>query len=84
VLFSDIEIKVLTAFAKTRKDLKPPQCVADAVRLVAKLGGYLDRKNSAPGHQLMWEGYIALRFMCAGYMLDREIVAANTEVRASP
>lgn len=42
---SDIEIRVLKAFARTRKDLKPPERVGEAVRIVAELGGYLGRKN---------------------------------------
>ena len=67
LLFSDIELKVLDAFANTRKDLKPPSTLWAAVLLVAKLGGYLGRKNDPPpGHQLMWQGYTALHFMCLG------------------
>ena len=70
VLFSDIELKVMEAFANTRKDLKPPTQLSDAVLLVAKLGGYLGRKNDPPpGHQLMWQGYIQLRAMCIGFSL---------------
>lgn len=78
VLFSDIEIEVLEAFAKTRKYLKPPARLGDAVLLVAALGGYLARKSDGPpGHQRMWYGYITLRGMCAGYVLARETAAAR-------
>ena len=70
VLFSDIELQVLEAFANTRKDLKPPTRLHEAVLVVAKLGGYLGRKNDPPpGHQLMWEGYTVLRHMCSGAAL---------------
>ena len=70
LLFSDIEIKVLTAFARTTRRLPPPTTVNAAVRLVAALGGYLARNpDPPPGHQLMWYGYITLMGMCAGYTL---------------
>ena len=70
LLFSDLELKVLDAFANTRKDLRPPTRLHDAVIIVAKLGGYLGRKNDPPpGHQVMWRGYTSLRYMCFGVAL---------------
>jgi hypothetical protein len=45
VLFPDIELRALRAFAKRR--LNPPLLLGEAVALVAKIGGYLGR-NSAP------------------------------------
>lgn len=73
ILFSDIELEVLTAFAASRRDLTPPQNVGEAVRLVARLGGYLDRKSDPPpGHQVIWRGYAKLRVMCEGYQLFRQ------------
>src|SRR5437660_1082741 len=34
----------------------------EAIRLVAKIGGYLGRNNDPPpGHQLIWQGYAALQ-----------------------
>ena len=84
VLFSDIEIKVLTAFAATRKHLKPPKQLGDAVRAVATLGGHMARNHDGPpGHQIMWQGVITLHYMCAGYVLDRETVAAD-EMHGAP
>jgi hypothetical protein len=69
LLFSDLEIEVLGAVAK-KKRLKPPANLGNAVRLVAKLGGYLGRKSDPPpGHQLMWQGYAKLRVLCEGYAL---------------
>lgn len=69
VLFSDIEVKVLHAIAQ-KKNLKPPELLGDAVRMVAQLGGYLARHSDPPpGHQLMWQGYSTLRLMCEGYLL---------------
>jgi hypothetical protein len=44
--------------------------LGEAVRLVAKIGGYLGRKNDPPpGHQLIWQGYAALQFMSFGFAL---------------
>jgi hypothetical protein len=71
VLFSDIEIKVLRAFAKKNfKNRYDPRRLGDAVRLVAMIGGYLGRaKDPPPGHQVMWRGYADLQKMCEGYKL---------------
>lgn len=45
--------------------------LGEAVRLVAKIGGYLGRNNDpAPGHQLIWQGYAALQFMVKGFALS--------------
>ena len=69
VLFSDIEIRVLRAYAK-KKGLKPPLLLGEAVRLVAKIGGYLGRtKDPPPGHELIWQGYAELQIMCLGFAL---------------
>jgi len=69
LLFTDIEIEVLKAYAE-KKNLKIPKTLSDMVSVVAKLGGYLSRANdSPPGHQLMWKGYKKLQIMCEGYIL---------------
>jgi len=50
--------------------MKPPLLLGDAVRLVAKLGGYLGRKNDPPpGHQIIRQGYTVLQAMCMGFAL---------------
>lgn len=70
VLFSDIELEVLEAFANRRRDLKPPTTLVEAVRLVGRLGGHLGRKGDPPpGNEAIWVGYTKLRFMCEGYLL---------------
>jgi hypothetical protein len=47
-----------------------PSTLRDAVRLVARIGGYLGRKKDPePGHQLMWQGYQQLQLMCEGFAL---------------
>jgi len=69
VLFSDIELRTLRAYTK-KNGLKPPSLLGEAVRLVAKIGGYLGRNNDPPpGHQLLWQGYTEFRFMCLGFAL---------------
>jgi hypothetical protein len=69
VVFSDLEIEVLQAYANAN-GLKPPTNLGETVRLVARLGGYLGRKHDPPpGHQLMWHGYRTLTNICEGYAL---------------
>lgn len=69
ILFSNIELQVLYAYAK-KKRLEPPSTLRDTVRLVARIGGYLGRKSDPePGHQLMWQGYFQLQLMCEGFAL---------------
>jgi len=69
VMFSDLEIEVLNAYAQ-KKSLDPPDSVGAAVKLVAKMGGYLGRAGDPPpGHQIMWRGYKKLQLMCEGYVL---------------
>jgi hypothetical protein len=69
VLFADPEIEVLQAYAKKKRIAKPTR-LGDAVRLVARLGGYIGRaKDPHPGHQIMWQGYSELRSLCEGLSL---------------
>ena len=73
VLFSDIELEVLESFARSRRDLKPPTRLGDAVHLVARLGGYLARKNDyPPGHEAIWVGLTQLEAMARGVLLERQ------------
>lgn len=69
VVFSDVEIRVLSAWAKT-VNAAPPSTLGEAVVLVARIGGYTNRNNDPPpGHELMWYGYQLLIGMCIGYEL---------------
>ena len=71
VLFSDIEIEVLTAYAKKNRIAYVNQ-LSGAVRLVARLGGYIERgRQPPPGHQIMWCGYATLQVMCDAFSLLR-------------
>ena len=69
VLFSDPEIEVLQAYAKKKRIAKPTR-LGEAIRLVARLGGYIGRaKDPHPGHQIMWQGYSELQSLCEGLSL---------------
>ena len=53
-----------------KKSLSPPDCLVAAVKLVARIGGYIGRScDPPPGHQLMWQGYAYLQLMCEGFAL---------------
>ena len=49
VLFSDIELRVLATFARSRS-LAPPPHLGEAVKLLARLGGWLGRTRDPPAH----------------------------------
>ena len=56
-----------------KKKLNLPDCLGAAVKLVAVIGGYLNRSSDPPpGHQIMWKGYFRLQAMCDGFVLYRE------------
>jgi len=73
LLFSDLELEVLTAYAPTlTRKWPPPTTLGAAVKLVAIMGGYMARNNDGPpGHQVMWLGMVTLGGMCQGYLLHR-------------
>ena len=72
LMFTDGEIGFLADYA-TRFDLAPPGRLGDAVRLVAHLGGYRDRKHDPePGHQIMWHGQTRLSSAALGHEIGRE------------
>ena len=51
LLFSDIELRVLATFARSR-NLDPPAHLGKTVQLLARLGGWLGRTRDPPGAQL--------------------------------
>ncbi|MDQ6999126.1 MAG: IS4 family transposase [Mariprofundus sp.] len=78
VLFSDLEIKVLKAYAIKKKELLPLM-LGNACQIVASMGGYLGRKHDLPpGHQMMWQGYASLQQMCEGFKLAETAYEHNT------
>ena len=72
VLLDDIEIRVLKTIFKGKK-ARPLTTLYDAIVLIAKLGGYLDRKNDPPpGYEVFWKGYSTFQNMCDYAMACRE------------
>ena len=69
ILFSDLEIKVLKAFAQ-KKNLPPPNSIGSAIMIIARIGGHLNRSGDPPpGHQVMWKGFAKFQQMCEGFIL---------------
>ena len=66
-----------------KDDPNPPVLLGEAVRLVAKIGGYLGLKNDPPpGHQLTWQGYAAFRLMAMGFALrDQTILQRHFRIK---
>ena len=69
LLFSDIELRFLADYAADC-GLSAPHTLAEAVLLVALLGGYRNRKHDPPpGHQIMWRGYERMSIATLGYRI---------------
>ncbi len=68
VAFSPTEISVLERLAITQKPIRPagqPLTLRDAVRAMAKLGGFLGCKSDGdPGVITLWRGYRQLPWLC--------------------
>lgn len=68
VAFSLAEIAVLERLAATQKPARPADqrlTLRDAVRAMAKLGGFLGRKSDGePGVKTLWRGYHQLQVLC--------------------
>ncbi len=73
VYFDQDECKVLIAYeAKHRKRPAdaPPPSLREAIRMVAKLGGFLGRKSDGePGTETLWRGLLCLDGMTMGWRL---------------
>ncbi len=65
-LLSEAEIAVLLDYARERRLAEYKLGLSEislgrALLLVARMGGYLNRRNDGPpGHQVVWEGYTRL------------------------
>ena len=72
VLFSDLEIRVLKAFA-VEHGIRPPDTLGAAVLVVARIGGHIHRsRGPPPGTKVIWRGTTTLAGMCIGYRLAME------------
>lgn len=67
VAFSPAEIAILERLAATQKPIHPagqPLTLRDAVRAMAKLGGFLGRNSDGePGVKTLWRGYRQLQLL---------------------
>ena len=71
-MFSELEIRVLKAFA-AHQGLAAPDTLAGAIRMVAQIGGYIHRARAPPpGTRVTWRGCTTLAGMCLGYALATE------------
>ena len=70
LLFSDLELRVLASFARSRK-LPIPEHLGAAVPLAARLGGWTGRTRP-PGAQLLWQGLTRLVTMTFAVELHEE------------
>ncbi|MDE2826716.1 MAG: IS4 family transposase [Bacteroidota bacterium] len=74
LMFTDHELGFLADYA-AQFGLGGPADLGAAVRLVAHLGGYRDRKHDPdPGHQIMWHGYSTLTSATLGHQVAMESV----------
>ena len=72
ILFSDLEIKALKAFA-ARQRHAPPDTLAAAVLTMARIGGHIHRsRGPPPGTKVIWRGYATLVEWCIGHELMME------------
>ena len=58
IAFEDYEWKALYCFVhRTRKPPQKPPTLGEAIKLVARVGGFLARKSDgAPGPTVLWRG----------------------------
>ncbi len=69
LMFADHELDFLCDYA-VENDLATPDRLGDAVRLVAHLGGFRDRKHDPdPGNQIMWHGQTRLSSAALGHRI---------------
>jgi hypothetical protein len=74
VVFTEIEITILNHLSGDAEQ-SPPKNVAHYLLAVAKLGGYLNRKNDGPpGNTVIWRGLTRLADIHLGVELSRKLV----------
>lgn len=70
LLLQETEWKVLYAQAHQTAPPDSPPPLRDAVRMIAKLGGFLGRKGDGePGTTTLWRGLLRLKYLVQGYEL---------------
>jgi Transposase Tn5 dimerisation domain len=80
VFFQSHEWQALYAFSYQTNVLPPfPPPLHEATRLVAKLGGFLDRRNDGePGVQTIWRGLRRLDDLSAMWLLFHSFTSLTT------
>jgi len=79
LMFTGHELEFLQDYARKCR-LPGPGDLGAAVRLVARLGGYRDRRHDPePGHQIMWHGYDTLTKATLGHKIAIERAQEDSE-----
>jgi len=70
IIFEEHEWKSLYCFVhKTKQPPSQPPTIEEAIRLVARLGGFLSRKrDGSPGIKVLWQGLQALTAISAAWI----------------
>ena len=72
-VFTETEIAILNHLAGDPEQ-PPPKNVAHYLVAMAKLGGYLNRKNDGPpGNTVLWRGIARLTDIHLGFSLARDV-----------
>ena len=83
-LLSEDEWRTLHVYAKQEAPPKQPISLYEAVRLIAKLGGFLGRKSDGePGTITLWRGLLYLQAMTIGFKLA-EAFYSQSQPRDGP
>jgi len=67
VVFEPCEWKAVYKVTKRKDPPEEPPTLNEIVRMVAMLGGYVDRKKTQPGTQTLWIGLQRLRDLALGW-----------------
>ena len=74
VILDDVEWKLLYVIAKKKKPPKKPMSLREAVRSIAKLGGFIGRKGDGePGVKTLWRGLMEFETIKDGYNTLSEV-----------
>lgn len=74
IILSEDEWKVLYAVVHKKTPPQKPPALRDAVRMIARLGGFLGRKcDKEPGTISIWRGWTRLESMVEGYTAAQQV-----------
>lgn len=78
VVLKEDEWKVLYASVRDEPPPSEPPSLRDAVRMIAKLGGFLGRKSDGdPGTTTLWRGLVRLDNIVIGYRIAWRLAAGH-------